>query len=87
MANGEHVALLKQGVDAWNAWRQANPDIRHPDLRGANLTEANLSGANLSGADLVQTDLSGADLVQTDLSGANLFGRSTDLSRALLGVP
>ena len=26
MANGEHVALLKQGVDAWNAWRQANPD-------------------------------------------------------------
>jgi uncharacterized protein YjbI with pentapeptide repeats len=47
MANDEHVALLKQGVDAWNAWRQANPDIRHPDLRGANLTEANLSGANL----------------------------------------
>src|SRR6516162_7591814 len=21
MANDEHVALLKQGVDAWNAWR------------------------------------------------------------------
>ena len=24
MANEEHVALLKQGVDAWNAWRLGN---------------------------------------------------------------
>jgi hypothetical protein len=31
MANDEHVALLKQGVDAWNVWREENPDIR-PDL-------------------------------------------------------
>jgi hypothetical protein len=28
MANDEHVAMLKKGVDAWNAWREANPDIR-----------------------------------------------------------
>ena len=32
MANDEHVALLKQGVAAWNAWRNENPDIV-PDLR------------------------------------------------------
>ena len=32
MANEEHVALLKQGAEAWNAWRHENPDIR-PDLR------------------------------------------------------
>jgi len=31
MANDAHVALLKQGVAAWNAWRKQNPDIR-PDL-------------------------------------------------------
>jgi hypothetical protein len=31
MANDEHVALLKQGVDAWNAWRAENPNIR-PDV-------------------------------------------------------
>jgi hypothetical protein len=32
----EHVALLKKGVAAWNAWRNENPNIR-PDLSGANL--------------------------------------------------
>ena len=28
MANDEHVALLKQGVEAWSAWRDENPHIR-----------------------------------------------------------
>jgi hypothetical protein len=49
MANDEHVALLKQGVaawnDAWDAWRDENPDIR-PDLSYADLSETNLKGAN-----------------------------------------
>jgi hypothetical protein len=31
MANEEHLARLKHGVDAWNQWRAANPDIV-PDL-------------------------------------------------------
>jgi uncharacterized protein YjbI with pentapeptide repeats len=73
MANDEHVALLKQGVAAWNAWRNENPDIV-PDLRrehlsGMNLTEANLIEANLSGA-----YLHGAFLFRANLSGANLCG-------------
>lgn len=34
MANDEHVALLKQSVDAWNAWRNDNPFVP-PDLSGA----------------------------------------------------
>jgi hypothetical protein len=33
MANEEHVALLKQGVDAWNAWRRGDPDVL-PALSG-----------------------------------------------------
>ena len=37
MANDEHVALLKQGVAAWNAWREENPNI-HPDLRESNIS-------------------------------------------------
>ena len=42
-------SILKEGVDAWNAWRSENPDIR-PDLSGANLSKAYLSRANLSEA-------------------------------------
>src|SRR5215510_11219760 len=75
MANDEHVALLKQGVDAWNAWRRYNPDIR-PDLSeanlsGADLRRAHLYGANLTRADLSEADLSGADLRRADLSEAH----------------
>ena len=39
MANDEHIALLKQGVAAWNAWRDENPNIR-PDLSMASLRQA-----------------------------------------------
>ena len=45
MANDEHVAMLKQGVDAWNAWRRENPHIR-PDLLGADLSGADLRRAD-----------------------------------------
>jgi hypothetical protein len=56
MANDEHVAILKKGVDAWNAWRDNNRHIR-PDLSDANLSKPFLSGARLS-----EADLSGANL-------------------------
>jgi uncharacterized protein YjbI with pentapeptide repeats len=91
MANEEHLNLLKQGVDAWNRWREENPgmwlrlseaDLRGADLSGANLRGADLSGANLNGADLSEADLSGANLGVTNLSEANL--RETNLSEANL---
>jgi uncharacterized protein YjbI with pentapeptide repeats len=72
MANEVQVALLKQGVDAWNAWRVENRDIR-PDLREADLSGANLRDADLSGADLYYADLSGADLSGANLRGAYLL--------------
>lgn len=78
MANDEHVALLKQGVEAWNAWRDENPGIR-PDLSEADLSKANLSYANLRGA-----NLRGADLTKANLSKANLAGAS--LVRARLSA-
>jgi uncharacterized protein YjbI with pentapeptide repeats len=71
MANDEHVALLKQGVAAWNAWRRENPDAR-PNLSRADLSGANLIGAHLGKADLSKADLRGARLFE--LSGANLIG-------------
>jgi uncharacterized protein YjbI with pentapeptide repeats len=78
MANVEHVRIMKQGVQAWNAWRQENSSTR-PDLSGADLSWAELNGANLSGADLRQANLwvanlRGADLCQADLSVVNLYG-------------
>jgi uncharacterized protein YjbI with pentapeptide repeats len=87
MANEEHVALLKQGVDAWNAWRDEKPDIR-PDLERADLTGVNLMRANLSRAALVQADLSEADLREADLRGSYLSEANlirANLSGANLG--
>ncbi len=81
MANPEHVAKLKEGVEAWNAWRKQNQAIK-PDLREASLSEADLGWANLGGADLIKADLSRAYLFNADLSRADLS--RADLSRANL---
>jgi hypothetical protein len=54
MANKEHLAILKQGVEEWNKWREGNPEVR-PDLRGIRLRNAKLSGARLNGSDLSDT--------------------------------
>ena len=94
MANPEHLAILKQGGEGWNEWREENQDVI-PDLREADLSMANLRGANLFGADLREANLSGAnlfgailcgailseaDLKKADLIGADLWG--ADLSEA-----
>jgi len=78
MANPKHLAILKQGAEAWDKWRERNPDIA-PDLslanlRGVNLCNANLCQANLSQANLIDTNLSGATLGGADLNRANLNG-------------
>jgi len=81
MANDQHVAMLKKGVDAWNTWRGKNPDVV-PDLSGENLTNAHLPRANLRQADLRQVDLRRADLSGATLHEADLF--KADLSGAIL---
>jgi uncharacterized protein YjbI with pentapeptide repeats len=75
MINEEYLALLKQGVEAWNEWRRKNPII--PDLTRASLHQANLSEANFRWADLTQANLNQANLTQAtfrwaDLTQANL---------------
>ena len=55
MANDEHVAILKKGVDTWNKWRKADQvegSLTDADLSGADLSRASLSEANLGGANL-----------------------------------
>jgi uncharacterized protein YjbI with pentapeptide repeats len=86
MANEEHLGVLRQGVDAWNAWRKQFPSIR-PDLRDANLKAQSLGGADLSQADLSRASLVEADLVRADLRGAILEGatlRGAYLTKAKL---
>jgi uncharacterized protein YjbI with pentapeptide repeats len=76
VANPEHLELLKQGVEIWNAWRKEEPSIRpvliEADLVGWDLSHANLSGANLKKANLGKAILRGADLSEADLSEADL---------------
>ena len=78
MPNPDHLAILKEGVTAWNAWRNEHLEIRanlrEAELRGANPTRAILSGADLTRADLTQAVLTAADLQEADLRGANLYG-------------
>ncbi|MAU12654.1 MAG: hypothetical protein CL607_22725 [Anaerolineaceae bacterium] len=94
MANPEHLAILKQGVEVWNQWRQDNPSIR-PDLSGAslaktdlnngnfrstNLWSASLWDANFFEADLSEADLSEADLTHAGLLDVHLWGADLEKS-------
>ncbi len=93
MANPEHLAKLKEGVQPWNQWREQNPNVE-PDLSKADLREAFLYDASLFSeahpaagldrakpkANLSDTNLSESDLSEVDLSGADLSG--ADVSRA-----
>lgn len=71
MANPEHLDILKQGIEAWNLWRAANPAVR-PDLGGADLSDCYLGEANLAGADLRYAKLTFANLSSANLIGADL---------------
>ncbi len=84
MANEEHLAILKQGVEAWNKWQVDNWGVKQErvDLRGADLSDADLSRADRIRADLSRADLSRVNLIRADLSEANLS--EANLSRANL---
>ncbi len=71
MANEEHLTILRQGVEAWNAWRAANRDVM-PNFFWANFKEITLHEANLSSAFLGWANLREADLQGSDLQGAYL---------------
>ena len=62
MADEEQFAILRQGREAWNAWRQEHPGSK-PDLCGASLRRYASIWAHLTlKADLRWTNLSGGNL-------------------------
>ena len=78
MANFEHLEILRNGHQSWNAWRKENPNIQ-PDLVGANLVGVDLqdlilTSSHLRGADLRNANLQGARLRSANLKGADLRG-------------
>ncbi len=75
MANEEHVAILKQGVEEWNAWREGNPgtvpNLSNAVLDGASLVAPRWSGVWMPGANLSEANLRGASLLDANLVGIN----------------
>jgi uncharacterized protein YjbI with pentapeptide repeats len=87
----EHFNKIKQGVDAWNQWREENPeivpDLSQADIRGSQLQKINLSNTNLKEAKLQYSNLTGATLEKADLNKAKLLEtnlQSTNLKDANL---
>lgn len=85
MANQQHLDLIKQGVEAINAFAAQNPDVTidlsdadlaSMSLSGLRVQGANLAGACLQHADLTRALLNGVDLTRADLRGADLSGAS-----------
>ena len=68
MANEEHLAILKQGVEVWNQWRKENSDV-----------EPDLIRAHLIGAELVQANLSQAEVDYDNLNGENKSDKAREL--------
>ena len=91
MANSEHISLLSTGIEGWNAWRVANPQLR-PDLSGYDFTKikpiywedpsGNQHATQLWHINLRGADLRGAILIKQELFEADLS--ISDLQNAVL---
>lgn len=73
MADSDHVSKVREGADAWNRWREEEPDVL-PDLGWANINGLDLDGAVFAGSVLKLAFCKGSSLVGADFSGANLRG-------------
>jgi uncharacterized protein YjbI with pentapeptide repeats len=78
MDEPEHLAKLREGIEAWNRWRKEHADVV-PKLNWAEFPRQNLSGVDLSGA-----NLSGAKLYRAELRGQISAGRNST-KRTLAG--
>jgi uncharacterized protein YjbI with pentapeptide repeats len=82
MANEQHLAILRQGVEVWNEWRKNNPEIE-PVLSNVNFNGADLSDADFSLSNLRKADFTEANLTDSYFEKANL--KCSELRGAILG--
>jgi uncharacterized protein YjbI with pentapeptide repeats len=71
MADNNQIEILSQGTEAWNKWREENPDVSI-NLKNAELMHMNLEKANLAEADLQMANLSFANFKNANFAFANL---------------
>jgi uncharacterized protein YjbI with pentapeptide repeats len=85
MANPDHLALVRSGVDALNEFCRRNEDLAldlegadlsEMDLRNARLQAARLAGANFERADLRNVRFNSGDLRNANFRDADLRGAS-----------
>jgi uncharacterized protein YjbI with pentapeptide repeats len=85
MANVEHFAKLLEGINAWNSWREADPDIK-PDLSDVEIGDEDFlekyqgekggSHLDFEQANFSFVNFKGAGLSNLNLSGAKLHDSS-----------
>lgn len=69
----EHLRILLKGVPAWNAWREANPNVQ-PELMGADLTPLGINRTRQTWGELTEDSSSEERTTYVDLTGVNLEG-------------
>jgi uncharacterized protein YjbI with pentapeptide repeats len=90
VADPTHLAELLKGVESWNRWRAANPQLKHPDLTRADFTSDNVKATQVycpndklgTDVNLEKANLKGASLKEANFERVNLFG--ADLTGAWL---
>jgi uncharacterized protein YjbI with pentapeptide repeats len=71
MADNKQIDILSKGVEAWNKWRENNPDVLI-DLKSAKLVHMNLENANLAEADLKKANLSFTNFKNANFAFSNM---------------
>ncbi|WP_414755837.1 pentapeptide repeat-containing protein [Anabaena sp. CCY 9910] len=92
MANEEHLAILRQGVEVWNEWRQKNSGVKTDlsninihvidDLKVCSDGKINLEKANFRNTNLSKANLSAVELHSAEFEDAIM--QSITLSNARL---